>query len=404
MPRNIRLDARTSLPVTADDSARIRLHPLRSIHDVAARPNRQSRVARVSRRSGRSLSYSAPDVPGDSRHPAAPTPRTLDELSARWRAALFAAQDALTAARACGRSVGLRSDELSTFERSLAGERVKTARLLEAVADEERVPLRGHLTSPRATARTIGLPPGVRACLFDLDGVLTASAEIHAAAWRDSLNDLLSRRLEQTGERFGPFRPFSTRRDYYRYVHGKPRLVGAHAFLASRGIKLPEGRPDDSGDAETVFGVANRKNQAFQRRLESEGIHAFAGALQYLEAAREAGMRCAVISASANTAGMLERSGLAPMIDRIVDGNVIRSDDLESKPAPDTIIAACKLLGVEASEAATFETTLVGVDASRTAGVAFTVVVDRAGRQEALRDHGAQSVVSDLVELLDPGW
>ena len=114
------------------------------------------------------------------------------------------------------------------------------------------------------------------------------------------------------------FRPFSTRRDYYRYLHGKPRLVGAHAFLASRGIKLPEGGPDDSVEAETVFGLANRKNQAFQRRLESEGIDAFAGALQYLDAAREAGMKCAVISASANTEGVLERSGLAPMIDRIV--------------------------------------------------------------------------------------
>ena len=261
-----------------------------------------------------------------------------------------------------------------------------------------------HLTSPRATARTVGLPLDVRACLFDLDGVLTASAEIHAAAWRDSINDFLSRRLEQTGERFGPFRPFSTRRDYYRYLHGKPRLVGAHAFLASRGIKLPEGHPDDSVDAETVFGLANRKNQAFQRRLESEGVRAFAGALQYLEAAREAGMKCAVISASANTEGVLERSGLAPMIDRVVDGNLIRSGDLETKPAPDTIITACELLGVEASEAATFETTLVGVDASRTAGVAFAVAIDRAGRAEALRDHGAQNVVSDLVELLDPRW
>ena len=334
----------------------------------------------------------------------APTPRTLDELSAHWRLALFAAQDVLTAARRCGRSVGLRSDEVSTFERSLADERVQTARLLEALAHEEHISLRNRLTSPRATAQTVGLPLGVRACLFDLDGVLTASAEIHAAAWRDSLNDFLARRLERTGERFGPFRPFSTRRDYYRYLHGKPRLAGAHAFLASRGIKLPEGRPDYSVDAETVFGLANRKNEAFQRRLASEGIHAFAGALQYLEAAREAGMKCAVISASANTKGVLERSGLAPMIDRIVDGNVMRSRDLENKPAPDTIIAACELLGVEVNEAASFETTLVGLEASRAAGVAFTIAVDRAGRAEALRDHGAQNVVSDLVELLDPRW
>ena len=115
-------------------------------------------------------------------------------------------------------------------------------------------------------------------------------------------------------------------------------------------------------------------------------------------------MKCAVISASANTTGMLERSGLAPLIDRIVDGNLMRGRDLESKPAPDTIITACKLLGVEASEAATFETTLVGLDASRTAGVAFSIAIERAGRAEALRAHGAQNVVSDLVELLDPHW
>jgi beta-phosphoglucomutase-like phosphatase (HAD superfamily) len=115
-------------------------------------------------------------------------------------------------------------------------------------------------------------------------------------------------------------------------------------------------------------------------------------------------MRCAVISASANTERMLERSGLAPMIDRIVDGNLMRTGDLENKPAPDTIITACELLGVEASEAATFETTLDGLEASRTAGVAFTIAVDRTGRAETLRDHGAQNVVSDLVELIDPRW
>ena len=177
----------------------------------------------------------------------------------------------LSAAREGGRSIGLSPDELGAFERRLADERVKTARLLETVAHGEHVPLHTHLTSPRATTRTLGLPVGVRACLFDLDGVLTASAEIHAAAWRDSLNEFLSRRLQLTGERFGPFRPFSTRRDYYRYLHGKPRLVGAHAFLASRGIKLPEGRPDDSVDTETVYGLANRKNQAFNRRLRTKG-------------------------------------------------------------------------------------------------------------------------------------
>ncbi len=328
-------------------------------------------------------------------------PRTLDELSVHWRLALFAAQDALLAAGACGRS-GLRDDELGTFGRSLAAERVETARLLAAVAHEERVPLHHSLAGPRASARTLGLPDGVRACLFDLDGVLTASAEIHAAAWRDSLNEFLSRRLELAGERFGPFRPFSTRRDYYRYLHGKPRVAGLHAFLASRGIKLPEGRPDDSPVSETVFGLANRKAEAFQRGLERAGVHAFEGTVEYLEDAREAGLRCAVISESANTKLMLERAGLAPLFDGIVDGNVIRKDGLESKPAPDTLITACRFLGVDPGEAATFETTIDGLEASRAAGMAFTVGVERAGRKQALLGRGAERVVSGLVELLDP--
>jgi beta-phosphoglucomutase-like phosphatase (HAD superfamily) len=341
------------------------------------------------------------DGNGVGRHPLGPPPRTIDELSAHWRLAFFAAQDALAAAHRCGRS-GLRDEELGAFERSLSAERLATARLLEQVALEEHVPIHHSLAHPRATARSLGLPLGVRACLFDLDGVLTASAEIHAAAWRDSLNDFLSRRLERTGERFGPYRPFSTRRDYYRYLHGKPRVVGLHAFLASRGIQLPEGRPDDPVRAETVFGLANRKTRAFERRLEREGVRAFAGTVQYLEEAREAGMRCAVISASTNTRLMLERAGLAPLIDCIVDGNVIRKEGLEGKPAPDTIVAACSLLGLEPHDAATFETTIDGLEAGRTAGVAFTVAVDRDGRATGLREHGAARVVPGLVDLLDP--
>ena len=331
-----------------------------------------------------------------------PNELSLDELAAHWRLALFAAQDALGAARAGGHSAGLGAAELSAFERGLLAERAATERLLEALAREERIPLHQRLTTPRATPHTLGLPDEVRACLFDLDGALTGSAETHAAAWRESLNGFLSRRFERTGDRFGPYRPFSARRDYYRYLHGKPRLAGTHAFLASRGIVLPEGRPDDPADAETVFGLANRKNEAFRRRLEHEGILAFTGSLLYLDAAREAGVRTAVLSASENTTAILQRSGLATLIDRVVDGNVVERLGLEGKPAPDTILAACELLGVMPSEAATFETTIEGLDASRAANVAIAVAVDRAGRESSLRAHGAQLVVSDLGELLDP--
>jgi beta-phosphoglucomutase-like phosphatase (HAD superfamily) len=328
-------------------------------------------------------------------------PKTLDELAAHWRLALFAAQDALNAARLAGHSAGLNPAELAAFERHLVEERAATERALAALAREERISLHERLTTPRATLDTLGLPSGVKACLFDLDGVLTGSAEVHAAAWRESLNDLLSRRFERTGERFGPYRPFSTRRDYYRYLHGKPRLVGAHAFLASRGIVLPEGRPDDPAEAETVFGLANHKNEAFRRRLEHEGILAFTGSLLYLDAAREAGVRTAVLSASANTAAILENSGLALLVDQIVDGDVAQRLGLESKPAPDTIVAACEFLRVKPAEAATFETTIEGLEASRSANVAVAVAVDRAGRERILRAHGAQLVVSDLGELLD---
>ncbi len=328
-------------------------------------------------------------------------PRTLDELAAHWRLALFAAQDALSAARVAGHSAGLSAAELAASERHIVEERARTERLLEALAREERLALHERLTTPRATTRTLGLPEAVRACLFDLDGVLTGSAEAHAAAWRESINDLLSRRFERTGERFGPYRPFSARRDYFRYLHGKPRLVGAHAFLASRGIVLPEGQPDDPVHAETVYGLANRKNEAFRYRLEHEGILAFTGSLLYLDAAREAGMKTAVLSASANTAAILQNSGLAPLIDRIVDGEIVHKLSLESKPAPDTILVACELLGVTPLEAAAFETTIDGLNASHTANVAVAIAVDRAGRERSLRAHGAQIVVSDLGELLD---
>ena len=358
----------------------------------------RGRIARVPRRSART----PPPPAAESNAHSSATPRTLDELGAHWRLALFAAEDAIRAARACGRSVGLSNQELAALERRLHEERSATNRLLETVAHEERLELHHRLTTPRATNRTLGLPPEVRACLFDLDGVLTGSAEIHAAAWRESINDFLSRRFERTGERFGPLRPFSAQRDYYRYLHGKPRIVGAHAFLASRGILLPEGHPDDPIDAETVYGLTNRKNEVFQRLLTQEGIHAFTGSLQYLEAAREAGMKSAVLSASANTETILERSGLAPLIDRIIDGNVIRTRDLEGKPAPDTIVAACELLGIRTDEAATFETTVDGLDAGRSAGVAIAVAVDRTGRARTLRAHGAQLVVPDLVALLNP--
>jgi HAD superfamily hydrolase (TIGR01509 family) len=247
----------------------------------------------------------------------------------------------------------------------------------------------------------LGLPQGVRACIFELEGVLAGSARIHAAAWAETLDEFLSRRVEKTGERFAPYRPFDPRVDYERHIHGKPRLEGVLAFLASRGIRLPEGRPSDSAGVETVWGLATRKNEALLRRLDREGVSAFAGARVYLEGAREAGLSCAVVSASANTTTILKRAGLADVIAAQVDGVTIESQGLRGKPAPDLLLAACALLGVRAEDAATFETTLAGVEAGRDAGIGLVIAIDRRGREGMFRAHGADLVVPDLTALLD---
>ena len=329
------------------------------------------------------------------------TSGTLDELTAHWRLALFAAQDALAAARAGGVSVRFGDAELGELEHKLAAERVSTTHLLEDLAKEEHVALHQRLTTPRATTRTLGLPLDVRACLFDLDAVLATGVELQAEAWRETFNDFLARRLELTGERFGPFRPFSTRRDYYPYVHGRSRLEGVHTFLASRGIRLPDGSPDDPQEAETLFGLCHRKNDVLQGLLDRQGVHPFSGTLEYLEAAREAGVRCAAISSSSNTESMLRHAGLASLIDCVVDGRAILAGGLEMKPAPDTLITACRLLEVRVDEAASFETTQAGLEAARTAGVAAIVGVGRNGRGGAFRARAEERVVPHIAELLD---
>ncbi len=329
-------------------------------------------------------------------------PFGFDALSARWRAAFDAAEDALRAAGNCGRSVDFPEGELRDRGRHLAEERKAVASLIDTLALEHHVVIHNRLTSPRATTRMLGLPAGVQACVFDLDGVLTASAALHAAAWEETFDAFLWRRVERTGERFAPFRPFDVVNDYDRYIHGRPRLEGVHGFLGSRGISLPEGRADDPPDAETVRGLANHKNDALVRRLEREGVQAYDGSRRYLEAAREAGVLCAVVSPSENTEAILERAGLAALIDQRVDGTTIRAAGLRSKPAPDTLLAACRQLGLEPEHAAAVETTLAGVDAARAAEFRLVVGVDRAGRGGVLLEHGADRVVGDLAALLDP--
>jgi HAD superfamily hydrolase (TIGR01509 family) len=328
--------------------------------------------------------------------PPAP-PFDLEALSSRWRAAFNAAQDALASA---GRSID--ATELNDRRTRLARERSDTARLLESIAHEEHVSLVHRLEAPRPTFAMLGLPPGTAACVFDLEGVLTGSAAVHATAWAETFEPFLLARAEKTGERFGPYAPFNPRTDYPDHIHGRPRLDGVRAFLASRGIRLPEGEPADPPGAETVHGLANRKNEAFLHRLDAEGVAPFEGSRRYLDAVRDAGIRSAVVSASANTLRILEHAGLDRLVDQRVDGETIVADRLRAWPAPDVLLAACRKLGVRPDEAAVFETAAAGVAAGRAARFALVVGVDRRGDGETLRRPGADVVVTDLVELLDP--
>lgn len=244
----------------------------------------------------------------------------------------------------------------------------------------------------------LGLPEGVRACLFDLDGVLTDTAAVHNLAWTDMFDEFLRARAQRRNEEFVPFDPV---RDYEIYVDGKARADGVRDFLASRGIELPDGEPNDPPGAESVHGLGNRKNQALLRRIKADGVAAFEGSRRYLEAARGAGLRRGVVSSSANTAAVLKVTGLAPFIEVRVDGLSISDEGLQGKPSPDTFLAGAKLLGVAPGQAAVFEDALAGVEAGRAGAFGFVVGVDRRNQGDALRSRGADIVVRDLAELLD---
>jgi beta-phosphoglucomutase family hydrolase len=249
-----------------------------------------------------------------------------------------------------------------------------------------------------ADARTLGLPAGIRACLFDLDGVLTKTARVHAAAWKQMFDEFLRGRRERTGEPFVPFDPVA---DYDEYVDGKPRYDGVRSFLASRGIELPEGQPTDPPTAETVHGLGNRKNELVLALIERDGVEAYEGSVRYARAAREAGLRRAVVSSSANTRQVLEAAGIAELFEEVIDGIVAEREHLKGKPAPDTFLAGARALEVAPAVAAVFEDALAGVAAGRAGGFGVVVGVDRVGQAEALREHGADVVVSDLAELLE---
>jgi beta-phosphoglucomutase family hydrolase len=244
----------------------------------------------------------------------------------------------------------------------------------------------------------LGLPESVRACLFDLDGVLTQTAKVHAAAWKEMFDGFLRDRAARGGE---PFRPFDPVADYDEYVDGKPRYDGVRSFLAARGIELPEGTESDPATAETVSGIGNRKNEIVQRMIHEQGVEAYEGSVRYVRAARAAGLKRAVVSSSSNCREVLVAAGIEDLFEQRIDGLVAERDHLKGKPAPDTFLAGARALGVGPEQAAVFEDALAGVSAGRAGGFACVVGVDRVGQADELRVHGADLVVSDLAELLD---
>lgn len=241
------------------------------------------------------------------------------------------------------------------------------------------------------------LPEPIRACLFDLDGVLTPTAKIHAQAWKSMFDDYLRRRAEATGE---PFKPFDLREDYDKYVDGLPRYDGVQSFLASRGIELPQGNPSDPPDRETIDGLGNRKNELVLRLIAEQNVGAYPGSVRFVRAVRDAGLRCAVVSSSANCKDVLRSAKIDELFDAVVDGVVAEREQLKGKPAPDTFLAGAQALGVEPDAAAVFEDALAGVHAGRAGRFGYVVGVNRADQAAALREHGADVVVDDLADLL----
>jgi beta-phosphoglucomutase family hydrolase len=244
----------------------------------------------------------------------------------------------------------------------------------------------------------LGLPDGVRGCLFDLDGVLTRTAEVHAAAWKEMFDGYLRERAARSGEQFVAFDPVG---DYDEYVDGKPRYEGVRSFLDARDIHLPRGEPSDAADAETIDGLGNRKNEIVLRLIRQQGVEAYDGSVRYVRAARVAGLRRAVVSSSTNCRDVLIAAGIEDLFEQRIDGVVAEREHLKGKPAPDTFLAGARALGIEPGQAAVFEDALAGVAAGRAGGFACVVGVDRADQAEALREHGADTVVSDLADLLD---
>ena len=317
----------------------------------------------------------------------------LDTVAEDWQFALDAAARALDAS---GRAFP--NDELHARRRRLAQERVETEHDLAVLASGLGVRNRPWLSPFPLHPSLLGLDDSTRACIFDLEGVLTDSGALHAAAWAEVFDELLLRLSDSLGWHFIPF---DRTADYAAYIEGRPRLEGIHLFLRSRGLTLPEGRPDDPGTVGTAYGVARHKSEALARRIRERGVNALPGARHYLEAAARSHLRCAVVSSSTRTRPILELAGLATLVDACVDADQIATGALRSRPAPDLLLRACELLGVDPADAVSFARTPDGVAAARAAGVRVVGISAAPAERERLLAFGAEHVAAGPAELLD---
>ncbi|MGH3291090.1 MAG: HAD family hydrolase [Trebonia sp.] len=243
----------------------------------------------------------------------------------------------------------------------------------------------------------LGLPDAITACLFDMDGVITQTAKVHDAAWKEMFDAFLR---DWSASHDQPFVPFDPVDDYDQYVDGKPRLEGTASFLESRGIELPMGEESDAAGTPTIWGLSSKKNDLIQQVIERDGVQAYEGSVRYVKAAREAGLRTAIVSSSANTEAVLKAAGVEGLFEVRVDHQVAEAAKLRGKPAPDTFLEAARLLGVAAANATVYEDALAGVAAGRAGKFGFVVGVDRVGQAIELHAHGADVVVKDLADLL----
>jgi beta-phosphoglucomutase family hydrolase len=251
---------------------------------------------------------------------------------------------------------------------------------------------------PQPNSRRVITRDKYDAVLLDLDGVITDTASLHAACWKQMFDEYLQKRATQRGE---AFRPFDLATDYRLYVDGKPRFDGVRDFLASRGIQLPEGGPHDPPQVETVGGLGNRKNDLVNKLIEDVGVKPYEGSVQLIHHLRRHGFKIAVVTSSQNCAAVLKAVKLDACFDVQVDGNMIQAQHLAGKPAPDTYLIAAKLLGVEPARAVVIEDAISGVQAGFNGNFGLVIGVARKGNAEELKQHGAHLVVSDLGELVD---